>query len=106
MKLLQSAEPPDAIVCMSNFSAFGVLQAARELNVQIPAQLGIATFDEYPLSPYTTPPLTSLNMDTFQLGVSAGRLLMDKLGSPVTTVSGQLLEPVLIPRLSSLRTSK
>lgn len=106
MQLLQSAEPPDAIVCMSNFSAFGVLQAARELNVQIPAQLGIATFDEYPLSPYTTPPLTSLNMDTFQLGVSAGRLLMDKLGSPVATVSGQLLEPVLIPRLSSLRSNK
>lgn len=106
MQLLQSADPPDAIVCMSNFSAFGVLQAARELNVQIPAQLGIATFDEYPLSPYTTPPLTSLNMDTFQLGVSAGRLLMDKLGSPVATVSGQLLEPVLIPRLSSLRSNK
>ncbi|MEK4326360.1 LacI family DNA-binding transcriptional regulator [Paenibacillus sp. FSL R7-0312] len=106
MQLLQSAEPPDAIVCMSNFSAFGVLQAARELNVQIPAQLGIATFDEYPLSPYTTPPLTSLNMDTFQLGVSAGRLLMDKLGTQITTVSGQLLEPVLLPRLSSLRRSK
>jgi DNA-binding LacI/PurR family transcriptional regulator len=101
--LLQSADPPESMVCMSNYSAFGVLKAARELNVQIPSQLGIATFDEYPLSPYTTPPLTSLNMDTFQLGVSAGRLLMDKLGSTDTTVSGQLLEPELIPRLSSMR---
>jgi DNA-binding LacI/PurR family transcriptional regulator len=104
-QLLQSAEPPDAIVCMSNYSAFGVLQAAREMNVQIPSQLGLATFDEYPLSPYTTPPLTSLNMDTFRLGASAGQLLMDKLGAMVSTVSGQLLEPELIPRLSSLRSS-
>lgn len=88
---------------MSNFSAYGVLQAARKLNISIPSQLGIATFDEYPLSPYTTPPLTSLDMDTFQLGASAGRLLMDKLDNKEAAVSGQLLEPELIPRLSSKR---
>lgn len=104
-QLLQSAEPPEAIVCMSNFSAYGVLQAARELNIAVPSRLGIATFDEYPLSPYTTPPLTSLNMDTFRLGVSAGRLLMDRLGTPSAVMSGQLLEPELIPRLSSGRNS-
>lgn len=106
VQLLQSADPPESVVCISNYSAFGVLKAARELNIQVPSQLGIATFDEYPLSPYTTPPLTSLNMDTFQLGVSAGRLLMDKLGTTASTVSGQLLEPELIPRLSSMRSSK
>ncbi|QUL54101.1 LacI family DNA-binding transcriptional regulator [Paenibacillus tritici] len=105
LQLLQSAEPPGSIVCMSNFSAYGVLQAARELQLPIPSGLGIATFDEYPLSPYTTPPLTSLDMDTFQLGVSAGRLLMDKLNNKAAAVSGQLLEPELIPRLSSRRSS-
>ncbi|WP_339220135.1 LacI family DNA-binding transcriptional regulator [Paenibacillus sp. FSL H8-0332] len=102
-QLLQSTNPPSSIVCMSNFAAYGVLQAARELNISIPSQLGIATFDEYPLSPYTTPPLTSLDMDTFQLGASAGRLLMDRLDNKAAVMSGQLLEPELIPRLSSKR---
>lgn len=104
-ELLQSSEAPASIVCMSNFSAYGVLQAARELQLPVPSQLGIATFDEYPLSPYTSPPLTSLNMDTFQLGARAGRLLMDKLDNTTSAASGQLLEPELIPRLSSRRSS-
>lgn len=103
--LLQSSEAPASIVCMSNFSAYGVLQAARELHIPVPTQLGIATFDEYPLSPYTSPPLTSLNMDTFQLGAQAGRLLMDKLDNTTSAASGQLLEPELIPRLSSRKSS-
>ncbi|WNS43626.1 LacI family DNA-binding transcriptional regulator [Paenibacillus sp. MMS20-IR301] len=80
LKLLTSTAPPDAMVCMTNYAAFGALQAARELGVQVPAQLGIAAFDEYPLSRYTTPPLTSLNIDTFKLGVCAGKLLMEQLG--------------------------
>lgn len=103
--LLQGREAPGSIVCMSNFSAYGVLQAARELKIAVPSQLGVATFDEYPLSPYTSPPLTSLDMDTFQLGARAGRLLMDKLDNTPADESGLLLEPELIPRLSSRRSS-
>lgn len=105
-QLLTSAEPPDSIVCMSNYTAFGVLQAARELGVSIPGQLGVATFDEYPISRYTTPPLTSLNMDTFQLGVSAGRLLMEHMMNGVEAPARHLLlEPELIARKSTSRSS-
>ncbi|OKP82830.1 transcriptional regulator [Paenibacillus helianthi] len=102
-QLLRSETPPDSLICMSNFAAFGALQAARELGVQIPAELGIATFDEYPLSRYTTPPLTSLNLDTFHLGVSAGELLMERIDGKNEAGRGLLLKPELIPRESTLR---
>lgn len=103
LQLLQSNERPDSIVCMTNYVAFGVLQAAKELGIQVPSQLGVAAFDEYPLSRYTTPPLTSLNIDTFKLGVSSGHLLMDKIQNPGTPSRKILLEPELIQRESTMR---
>ncbi|WP_249900564.1 LacI family DNA-binding transcriptional regulator [Paenibacillus sp. PK3_47] len=101
--LLQSGDPPDSIICMSNYAAFGVLKAASELGVAIPAQLGVATFDDYPLSRYTTPPLTSLNMDTFQLGAAAGRLLLEQVEGQGGQGDRLLLEPELIVRSSTWR---
>lgn len=103
MLLLQSGRPPEAIVCINNYIAYGVLKAAGELGVRIPQQLGIATFDDYPLSRYMTPPLTSLNIDTFRLGVAAGKLLMEQLGNPDTPAKHLLLKPELIARESTAR---
>lgn len=103
LKLLQSEEKPDSIVCMNSYVAFGVLQAAKELGVDVPSQLGITTFDEYPLSRYTTPPLTSLNIDTFKLGVSSGHLLMERIQGGDMNSRYLLLEPELIPRESTMR---
>lgn len=101
LKLFQSGDCPDSVVCMTNYTAFGVLKAARELGIEVPGQLGIAAFDEYPLSRYTTPPLTSLNIDTFKLGVTSGQWLMDHIQGRSTATRQMLLEPELIPREST-----
>ncbi|ASA24013.1 LacI family DNA-binding transcriptional regulator [Paenibacillus donghaensis] len=103
LQLLQLEERPDSLVCMTNYVAFGALRAARELGLDVPAQLGIAAFDDYPLSPYTTPPLTALNLDTFQLGITSGEWLMERLRSRETPSRQLLLEPELIPRESTRR---
>lgn len=103
LELLQSEDRPDSVVCMNSYVAFGVLQAAKSLDIHVPSQLGIAAFDEYPLSCYTTPPLTSLNIDTFQLGVSSGELLMQRIRNNNMPTGHLLLEPELIPRESTMR---
>ncbi|WP_151735499.1 LacI family DNA-binding transcriptional regulator [Paenibacillus tengchongensis] len=101
LQLLQHIERPDSIVCMTSYSAFGAIKAARELGVDVPVQLGVASFDEYPLSPYTTPPLTSLNIDTFRLGESSGRWLMERIQSGQAEARQLLLQPDLIERAST-----
>jgi len=104
LELLQREERPDSVVCMNSYVAFGVLQAAKALGIDVPSELGIAAFDEYPLSRYTTPPLTSLNIDTFKLGVSSGELLMERIRGNNMPHKHLLLEPELIPRESTMRT--
>lgn len=101
LRLLMREDPPDSVVCMTNYTAFGVLKAARELGIEVPGQLGIAAFDEYPLSRYTTPPLTSLNIDTFKLGLTSGQWLMDHIRENCTASRHLLLEPELIVREST-----
>ncbi len=100
--LLDLPEPPDAVICVNNYVAFGALKAATLRNLSVPRDLGIVTFDNYPLAPYTSPALTALDNDTFGLGVLASRILFDMMNQkPVQ--SSYLLQPKLIVRDSSLR---
>lgn len=101
-ELLDLPEPPDSVICVNNYVAFGVLKAAAERKHSVPGDLGIVAFDNYPLAPYTSPALTALDNDTFGLGVLASRILFDKINqTPVQ--SSYLLQPKLIVRNSSLR---
>ncbi|MCZ8520753.1 MULTISPECIES: LacI family DNA-binding transcriptional regulator [Paenibacillus] len=100
---LASGEIPDGVVCISNYIAFGVLQAVQERGLRIPEDICIVTFDDYPLAPYTTPPLTCLLLDTFELGAEAASMLMERMDGSPCPVENRLITPTLIPRQSSLR---
>ncbi|PWW05668.1 LacI family transcriptional regulator [Paenibacillus cellulosilyticus] len=100
---LPAEEQPDAVICMNNYTAFGALAAAHAAGVSIPTQLGIATFDDYPLAPYTNPPLTCLKMDTFELGVQAAQMLMTRISEPALSAEQRLIPAALITRASTDR---
>ncbi|EFM09890.1 transcriptional regulator, LacI family [Paenibacillus curdlanolyticus YK9] len=94
---------PDAIICMNNYTAFGALESARDVGVAVPTTLGVATFDDYPLAPYTSPPLTCLSMDTFELGTQAAEMLMARIGDYSTRAESRRIPPTLIVRASTSR---
>lgn len=103
LELLELEEAPDAVVCMNNAIAFGVLRALRERRIQVPKEMGVATFDNYPLAPYTTPALTAMHMDTFELGVAAGEMLMDRINDEQRSQRHRLIVPTLLERESTKR---
>jgi LacI family transcriptional regulator len=45
LRLLGGANPPDAIFAASDAMAFGVMQAARRLDLRVPEELGLMGFD-------------------------------------------------------------
>ena len=99
--LLELPERPDAVICVNNLVAFGALKAASDRGLSVPAELGLVTFDNYPLAPFTTPALTALDNDTFHLGVMASEVLFEKMNQqPVQ--ARYLLQPQLIVRNSSM----
>ncbi|MNO67233.1 HTH-type transcriptional repressor CytR [compost metagenome] len=110
-KLLRLPILPDALICMNNYVAFGALRSLQEEGFSVPEKMGIVTFDNEPLAPYTTPPLTSLNMDTFGLGVKAAEVLMTIIQDCSDKEEPELddsvyltwLEPQLVIRKSSVK---
>lgn len=103
-ELLDLPTPPDSVVCVSNFVAFGAIKAIQERGLKIPKDIALIGFDNYPLSQYTDPPLSVVDIDVFELGVHAANALMNKLKNPTLQVQYNMLSPNLIVRESSKKT--
>ncbi|MCC2309516.1 LacI family DNA-binding transcriptional regulator [Cellulomonas chengniuliangii] len=67
-ELLTLPHPPTAIVAGDDEIAVGVLEAARQLGVAVPAQLSVVGFDDTPQAMWTTPRLTSVHQPLAGMG--------------------------------------
>ncbi len=75
--LLGRAEPPTAILAMSDRFALGVLAAARELRIDVPTELSVTGFDDIPGAATSRPSLTTIRQPLRLKGYAAARLLLD-----------------------------
>ncbi len=75
-ELLQSPDPPTAILAMSDAIGAGALQAAQNLGRAVPEDVSIVGFDDSPLARQTTPTLTSVAQNQRRKGEEAARLLL------------------------------
>jgi len=61
----------DAVFASNDQMALGALQAARQLGIRIPNELGIVGFDDIPEAAYFYPSLTTIRQDAEELGAQA-----------------------------------
>jgi DNA-binding LacI/PurR family transcriptional regulator len=92
----------DSVICNDNITALILSKAAKEQNVHIPKDLGIITFDDYPLSKYISPALTSIVTDTYTQGEMAANMLFSLIQGK-TAITHSLIDVSLIERESSMR---
>ncbi len=90
MELLSLPDPPDAIFCVNDETAFGVLHAAHDHNLEIGIQLAVAGFDGVQDAKHSEPPLTTLDIPVFDIA----RQLVDMLLKSIETDS--VSEPVFL----------
>jgi DNA-binding LacI/PurR family transcriptional regulator len=90
MSLLSCIEPPTAIFAGTDLQATGVIEAARELGIRIPADLSIVGFDDLPLSRWTSPPLTTVRQPVEEMAMMAVQLVRALADN--APVASQLLE--------------
>lgn len=65
-----------AIFCASDVMALGVLQATRELGLNVPEDLSIIGFDNILLSQYVSPPLTTIGQQPYEMGRAAAEMVV------------------------------
>lgn len=100
-EILSSPQRPDAVICANNHIALGVMKSIAQHNLQIPKEIGVITFDDYPFSKITDPMMTVVNIDVYDVGVQAGKLILNKIKKPNLQVQSYTTLPSLIVREST-----
>jgi DNA-binding LacI/PurR family transcriptional regulator len=102
-RLLALPEPPTAIVTSTDVLAIGVIHAAYERGLPVPANLSVVGFDDIPLAPAMVPGLTTVQMPIAKMVAAAVKIAigadarrdMDQPAKPL------IFKPKLIVRRST-----
>ena len=99
-RLIRRGARFSAVFAASDVVALGVIGAARAHGINVPEQLAVVGFDDIPLAAHFDPPLTTVHLPAYELGLSVGRVLIDRIaGRPVPERS--VLETQLVVRGSA-----
>lgn len=101
-QLLTASPRPDAIICANNHLAVGCMQALQLNAIQVPREIAVITFDDFPFSRITDPPLSVVSIDVFDLGQHAAKLILDKIRHPDLQVQSFVTLPILMERESTV----
>lgn len=82
MQLAQAGQMPSAIFAQNDLMAAGVLRAARDLSLEVPADLSVIGVDDIPLAAFFEPPLTTFRQDFHLIGREAACLLIQSIKQP------------------------
>jgi LacI family transcriptional regulator len=98
--IMLGTEHPDALICYNDLMALGFMKAAQTLGFRVPADISLAGFDNIAFANYTSPPLTTVDLQSERLGGAAVEQLLAQIdGKPPALFS--MIEPQLILRSST-----
>lgn len=104
-RLLDSGNPFTAIVAANDLLALGCIDAIRERELDVPADISVTGYDDIALVDRLDPALTTISVPYEEMGQVAGRLLLDLMAESDRTVETSyepiLLAPSLVVRSSS-----
>ncbi|HEY3685187.1 MAG TPA: LacI family DNA-binding transcriptional regulator [Streptosporangiaceae bacterium] len=99
--LIGRGVPFTAIVAGNDLMALGCLDALDEVGLRCPEDVSIVGFNDIPFAGRFRPPLTTVRIPHYELGATAGGLLLDMLRGEDVGRRQILLDPELIVREST-----
>ena len=100
-KILKREKRPEVILCTNNYLALGCIQSIRMERLDIPNDIALMTFDNYPFSMLVQPTLTAIEVDMYEMGNQAARFILQKVKKPNLQTQSFCTTPVLIEREST-----
>lgn len=96
----------DAVIFGTNYLAINGLQAIKKLNLQIPYDIAVISFDDNDYFQLITPEITTIAQPTDGFAREITRKLLDNILGKEVEMSETVLKTTLIERASSLPLSK
>jgi DNA-binding LacI/PurR family transcriptional regulator len=101
--LMNLPERPTALVVIDDIVAFGVLHGLNELGYSVPQDMCLVGFNNISLSEHTSPPLTSVDIGTYQIGYMTAQTLIKTIAREPLHQTRKIIPHRLIVRGSSVK---
>jgi LacI family transcriptional regulator len=99
LDLLSLPAAPTAIACANDVIAFGALDAAAQLGLEVPRELTVLGFDDMPMAGWRAFDLTTVRQPFDEMARAAARLLLDRIhGAGVSEPRREVFPASLVKR--------
>jgi len=78
-RLMRLPEPPDAIICVNDVVAIGVMYGAQDARRAVPDEVAVVGFDDIEAASLVAPRLTTMATASREHGKAAGELLLRRI---------------------------
>jgi LacI family transcriptional regulator len=102
-QLLQQPESFTAVVCANDEMACGVMNCARDNNLDVPGDISVMGFDNVIMSRYTFPHLTTIDFPSGEMGSMAANWVRHHIYQDKKKPLHNLFEPTVVMRDSVRR---
>jgi LacI family transcriptional regulator len=103
--LLHQKKMPTAIFALSNTIALGCMKALKEMNIRIPDDISLITFDDHPYLEYLETPLSCIAQPVNDISKIAIKFLFSEINKDGDKVKQILLKPQMKLKKSVKRIS-
>jgi LacI family transcriptional regulator len=100
-KLIESDEKFTAVFAGNDLLALGCYDVMAEVGIRCPEDISIVGFNDIPFLDKLRPPLTTVRIPHYDIGVRATELVLERLRDPSVEPVTILLEPKLVVRGST-----
>jgi LacI family transcriptional regulator len=90
-----------AVVAANDLIALGCYDVARERGIRVPQDLSVVGYNGIPFSDKFDPPLTTVRIPHYEIGVRAADLLLECMRDPSAAPAALRLRPDLVIRAST-----
>jgi LacI family transcriptional regulator, galactose operon repressor len=100
-RMFDRPDPPRAVFCSNDFSAFGAIDAARSMHIRVPEELWIAGYDDVDMASWEAFDLTTVRQpidDMVRVGVD---FLLERIDNPKRQPTHQRFAAELVVRGST-----
>lgn len=100
-RLLDTMPDTQAVIAVSDLSAFGALTECQRRGVDVPGRLSIAGFGDYEIGAICVPSLTTINPFPREIGARTAALMLEVMGGKDAEPTTVTIFPELLIRQSS-----
>jgi LacI family transcriptional regulator, gluconate utilization system Gnt-I transcriptional repressor len=100
-RLLDTLPDTQAVIAVSDLSAFGALTECQRRGIDVPGRLSIAGFGDYEIGAVCVPSLSTINPHPREIGARTAALILDMLDGRTAPDAPIVISPDLLIRQSS-----